>query len=91
MSSTTQFTKLQYESKRPVAGFDMWVAVWTNHGHGDVAIGAPSLDSLAENWFRITGHELKRESAQHVIAVQFNAPEALFGKAKRIASGAEKP
>lgn len=81
-----QFTKLAVEYHKPRAGFDAYIAVW-NGGRNEVVIGAPTLEALAQEWESITGQQLKRDRAQHVVLTYCDAPEVMMQQAKAAADG----
>lgn len=69
----TAFTKLAVTALLPeqgkpgIAGFEIWVAIWNNRGRGEVVLGAPTLDALAERWEQITSSDFERDRAQCVV------------------------
>ena len=83
--TTTQFRALTTPSGKKA--IEAWSAI-TSLGWGkDIAICAPTLEILKEEWKRITQQELIVESAQHVYIVSAdnemkNAPDVAPAAAK---------
>lgn len=69
------FSRRTITREQPVAGIDMWVAVWSNRGRGEVVLGAPTLDQLAARWEQITNCDFDRTIAQRTIQVAWHGKD----------------
>ena len=90
MGTAKSFTKLVFVCHEGKPGFDAYVAVWDHRLAGEIVIGAPTMDALANVWATLTNGVLDRTTAQHVILTRMDGPEALFAEAKAIAARAAK-
>ena len=72
---TLAFTKRRVQQLETAPGFEMWVAVWGNRGRGNVMIGAPTLDELADRWEQITNSDFDRDMAQRIVTLAANTAQ----------------
>ena len=73
--ATIAFTKRRIQQLETAPGFEMWVAVWGNRGRGNVMIGAPTLDELADRWEQITNSDFDRDMAQRIVTLAANTAQ----------------